>query len=219
MAQSAMLVVHITAGGLALLSGAAALVLRKGERPHRAAGTVFFVSMLAVAGLGSAIAAQIREPFALIPGLVTLHLVATAWAAVRRPEGRTGRFEPVASAAGFGVAALGVGFGMQGSPGAPVLYMFAALAGFAAALDLRVVRRGGVAGADRIARHLWRMCAALAIAGFSFFLGQQDEFPAALRGPHLALPPLAVLGAMIFWLVRVRGGPGRMAAATPAPPR
>ena len=47
--------------------------------------------------------------------------------------------------------------------------------------------------------------AALAIAAFSFFLGQQDEFPAAWRGLAIwFVPPLAVLAAMAFWLVRVR---------------
>jgi hypothetical protein len=48
------------------------------------------------------------------------------------------------------------------------------------------------------------MCAALTIAAFSFFLGQQDEFPLALQGPQNALPPLAVLATMIFWLVKLR---------------
>ena len=32
---------------------------------------------------------------------------------------------------------------------------------------------------QRIARHLWRMCTALLIAAFSFFLGQQDEYSRA----------------------------------------
>jgi len=206
MAVSAIMAVHVAAGAVGLASGAAALSVRKGERLHRIAGTVFFVSMLAMAGLGTLIAAATAEPLAFIPGLVTLYLVATAWGAVRRGEGRIGRFEHVAYWAGVGVAAVGVTLGLAvgGTATTPVLLAFSALVGFAASQDRKVIRSGGVAGADRIARHLWRMCAALTIAASSFFLGQQDEFPQALQGPHNAIPPLAVLAAMVFWLVRLR---------------
>ena len=63
----------------------------------------------------------------------------------------------------------------------------------------------GLRGARRLARHLWRMCFALFIAAASFFLGQADEFPEPLRIPALlALPVLAVLLAMLYWLWRVR---------------
>jgi len=93
--------------------------------------------------------------------------------------------------------------------------VFAALAGFAGWQDLRVARLGGVAGPERLKRHLWRMCAALTIAAFSFFLGQQDEFPKALQGPHNMIPPLAVLSAMAFWLVKLRR-PGRRIAVRAA---
>jgi hypothetical protein len=49
------------------------------------------------------------------------------------------------------------------------------------------------------------MCVALFIAAASFFLGQPQVFPAALRGSALLLlPEVAVLGSMIYWLVRVR---------------
>lgn len=45
MMLSEILVIHIGAGLLALVSGAAASVFRKGDGPHRAAGTVFFLAM------------------------------------------------------------------------------------------------------------------------------------------------------------------------------
>jgi hypothetical protein len=49
------------------------------------------------------------------------------------------------------------------------------------------------------------MCVALLIAAFSFFLGQPQVFPASVRGSALLyIPEIAVLGLMIFWLVRVR---------------
>lgn len=43
------------------------------------------------------------------------------------------------------------------------------------------------------------------IATASFFLGQADEFPAALRNPALlAMPVVAVLLLLVYWTVRVR---------------
>jgi hypothetical protein len=70
--------------------------------------------------------------------------------------------------------------------------------------DLRLLLRRGIAGRARLARHLWRMCAALFIAAGSLFLGQQQVFPASLRGsPWLFVPELAILALLLFWLCRV----------------
>ena len=49
------------------------------------------------------------------------------------------------------------------------------------------------------------MCTALLIAAFSFFLGQAKVIPKPIRiYPLLVIPPLLVLGAMVYWLWRVR---------------
>jgi hypothetical protein len=88
----------------------------------------------------------------------------------------------------------------------------------AAAGDVRMLVRGGVLGAKRIARHLWRMCFGLFIAAGAFFFGGANRplrllstvglgqhLPRALFsiGVYLVLTilPLVIL---IFWLVRVR---------------
>ena len=92
---------------------------------------------------------------------------------------------------------------LEGAP-APAYFVFASIAGLAAAGDLRMIVRGGLRGAQRIARHLLRMCVALLIAAFSFFLGQQQVFPESLRGSFwLFVPEIVVLGLLIFWLCRV----------------
>jgi hypothetical protein len=64
---------------------------------------------------------------------------------------------------------------------------------------------GGIAGRQRITRHLWRMCFGLFIATGSFFLGQQQVFPAFLRGSiFLTILALLPFPLMIYWLFRVR---------------
>ena len=68
-----------------------------------------------------------------------------------------------------------------------------------------MMRSGPLEGARRIARHLWRMSFALFIAALSFFIGQAKVLPEAIRIPGLlALPVLAVLVTMFYWLWRVR---------------
>ncbi|HEX8240068.1 MAG TPA: hypothetical protein VF574_10060 [Allosphingosinicella sp.] len=205
---------HVAAGSAALLAGGAALTLRKGGRPHAKAGTIFFATMLAMAGTGALIAASQSERGTAVIGVFTGYLVATAWVSARRRDGRAGGFELAGLAIALACAAAMLGFGLIASASptgkfdslpAAAHYPFAIIAALAAGLDLNFILRARLERHQRIARHLWRMCAALAIAAFSFFLGQQDEFPAAWRGLAIwFVPPFAVLAAMAFWLVRVR---------------
>jgi hypothetical protein len=215
---------HVTAGSVGLLAGAAALSVRKGGLLHARAGTAFFAAMLAMAGTGAAIAASLPERGTAVIGLFTCYLVATSWATARRRDGVAGGYEIAGLAVSLACAGAMLAFGLLASASpsgrfdslpAAAHYPFAVLAALAAGLDLNFILRGRLARHQRIARHLWRMCAALAIAAFSFFLGQQDEFPAAWRGlAFWFVPPLAVLATMAFWLVRVRFGAafGRSAA-------
>jgi uncharacterized membrane protein len=213
-AAATLLILHIAGGGVGLLSGAAALVFRKGERWHRRAGNVFFVSMLTMSAIGASVSPFLHKGLDALVGVFTFYLVATAWVTIRRPEGRIGRFETGAFLVALGVVAANLTFGalaadsptgLVGGYPPTAYHVFAAIVALAAALDLSVILRGGVSGAQRIARHLWRMCVALFIAAASLFLGQQQLFPASVRGSAmLFVPEIAVLGLLIFWLLCVR---------------
>lgn len=71
--------------------------------------------------------------------------------------------------------------------------------------------------------NLWRMCFAFFVATGSFFLGQQDVMPQAVRGsPILFVLAFAPFALMLFWLVRVRfsktiGGLQLLGAASGTP--
>ena len=213
-AANAVLIAHIGAGGVGLLSGAGALVFRKGGRAHRFAGNVFFTSILAMSAIGAGVAPLLPQRSSVVPALLTFYLVATGWMAVRRHKTGVGRFEIGACLFALGIASIGAIFGLRASHDPTGMldaeppstyYVFAVLAALAGASDMRLIVRGGVSGAQRIARHLWRMCAALLIAAISFFLGQQQVFPVSVRGsPILFLPEIAILGLLIFWIFRVR---------------
>jgi hypothetical protein len=210
-AAEAVLIAHVSGGGLGLLSGATALLVPKGQRLHRIAGNVFFVSMLVASALGACVSPFLPQPAwgNVAMGLFVFYLVATSWVTIRRKEGSVGSFEIGAFFVALSVAAFGVMLGLLGtrsatsSPGG--FFFFATIVALAAAGDLRMILRGGVLGAQRIARHLWRMCFALLIGAISLFLGQPQLFPASVhKSGVLFVPEVAVLGALIFWLIRVR---------------
>jgi uncharacterized membrane protein len=217
-----MLLLHIAAGLLGLLAGYVALYAAKGAPLHRKAGMVFVYAMLAMCPAGLMISA-VRgvAPAINIPaGLLTAYLIITALTTVRPPAAGSRWLEIGAMlvAVAVGLTCLAVAFqalasGNRQQTGlAYPLLMFAFVGLLAGAGDVRVLRSGALRGAPRLARHLWRMCFALFIAALSFFVGQADVFPKPVRiMPLLALPVLAVLVTMCYWLWRVRRRPDHRA--------
>jgi hypothetical protein len=215
-AANLILFLHIAGGSVGIISGAVALLARKGGRLHRVAGTTFFASMLIMATIGAAASPFLPVPSMpnVVAGVLTFYLVATGWIAVKRKGGRIGRFEKawlgvalavVAAGASFIVVASNSPTGTIGDTPPQAFFVFTVVGAIAASGDLRMILRGGISGSARIARHLWRMSAALTIASGSFFLGQQRVMPVAMRGsPWLFVPVMAPLLLMIFWLIRVR---------------
>jgi uncharacterized membrane protein len=217
------IVLHVTGGTIALLAGTVAVLAAKGARLHRVAGTVFFASMLVMGGfacyLGLAIPDQTPN---FLVGTFTIYLVTTAWLTVRRGEGTTGLAEKVALAVilclclPFAALSFELAMGLtpflksavpfQG-PVRIAIFVFTVFFALAAFGDARMLWAGGVTGARRIGRHLWRMCLGLAMAAGSAFtnglprlLPHEVHLPLAL----LFVPQLAVLVLLVFWAARVR---------------
>ena len=213
MMHTEILAVHIIMGTLGVLTGVAALTFRKGSGPHRVAGTVFFLSMLFLAATASILETMKPEPGSVVGGLMTIYFIATAWVAGRRRDGETGAFEIAAFLAALalaGVFAMGAFALATGATKAPnpvfpyVLYGISGAMMIAAVADLSVIWRGGVAGAQRIARHLWRMCLGLFIAVGSFAAQGADKvLPPGVGLPVLLTSMFLILGVMAYWLVRV----------------
>lgn len=209
------LVLHIIAGGLGILSGFLALYVAKGATLHRRSGTVFVYAMLTtgVAGITIAVVRDVAPAINVPAGLLTGYLVVTALMTVRPPTVASRRLHPVLMllALAVGVTSLWFGFeavangGMRNGMPAFPFFMFGVVGMLGSIGDVRVMRSGPLQGVRRLARHLWRMSFALFIAALSFFIGQAQVFPEPVRiRPVLALPVLAVLVTMFYWLWRVR---------------
>jgi len=208
-----LLVFHISAGVLAMFAGAAAMSFRKGSRWHGRAGNIFVSSMLGMAAAASCLAYMKHQPNNIFGGFLTIYMVATAWATARRRDRETGILDWIGFLFALTVGVLGIFHGFQKMTGRepvdpgtfPFMQLFMSSIILLAGLgDLRMLLRG-ISGRRRIARHLWRMCFGWFIATGSFFLGQQQVFPAWLRGsPVLLVPALLPLVLLIFWMIRIR---------------
>jgi hypothetical protein len=226
MSYSPILIAHIFGGTLGLLSGTAALSFRKGSPRHVLAGKVFVASMLVMAVGAVYLGIVKHQPNNVGGGIFTFYLIGTAWLTAKRREGETGWLDwalliPLALGTLTWVDGINVvRSGESSQNGVPVgmTFFMGSVMLLAAAGDVRLLVRGGVFGAKRIARHLWRMCFGLFIAAGSFFLGPSNrplrllssigigkQLPQVLfsTGLYLILTilPLVIL---IFWLVRVR---------------
>src|SRR6202035_6077836 len=144
------------------------------------------------------------------------------WLAGRRRG--IGRLDLAALLVGTGGAVAVITLGVwtlhhpdKNAPAAMCFFLAAVLL-LAAAGDIRMLARGGISGRPRVTRHLWRMCFGLFFATGSFFLGQQQVFPAFLRG-SIFLTVLALLPfpLMIYWLFCVRFSKAYRAGTPPMP--
>jgi len=226
MSFSPILLVHICAGTLGLLSGAAAISFRKGSRGHVLAGRVFVVSMLTMAAGAVYLAIVRHQPNNLGGGILTFYLIGTAWLTVRRSDGQTSRLDWLALVipVTLGILTWISGVEKMRTPGPPadgvpagMHFFMGSVALLAATGDVRMLVGSPVSGTRRIARHLWRMCFGLFIAAGSFFLGPSNRplrllsligvrhlSPAIFStGPYLLLTLLPLI-LLIFWLIRVR---------------
>jgi len=227
MSYSPILVVHICAGTLGLLSGTAAICFRKGSPRHVLAGKIFVASMLTMAVGAVYLAITRHQPNNIGGGILTFYLIGTAWLTARRRDGETSRFDWIVLLIPLTLGALTwmnglrvVRSGASSQDGVPVgmTFFMGSIMLLAAAGDIRMLVRGGVFGTKRIARHLWRMCFGLFIAAGSFFMGPSNRPLRLLStvgiGQHLSpalfstslylILTILPLILLIFWLVRVR---------------
>ncbi len=227
MSYSPILIVHICAGSLGLLSGTAAMSFRKGSPRHVLAGKVFVASMLTMGAFAAYLAIVRHQPNNIGGGILTVYLIGTAWLTARRRDGETSRIDWVALLIPLAIGLLnwmtGVKVlrgGASSLNGVPVgmIFFMGSVCLLAAAGDVRMLVRGGVAGVKRISRHLWRMCFGLFIASGSFFFGGSNRplrllstvglgkylSPALFNTTLYLVLTILPLILLIFWLVRVR---------------
>src|SRR5579884_159269 len=142
--QSAVLF-HVCTAVIGIIAGGVSMAVRKGSGLHRAAGDVFVLAMLSMAGAGAFIAEFLKPNIGnVLGGTLTMYLVATGWMAGRRRENTIGIFDYSALAMVTAIGAVEIVLGVEArlSPtglkaGYPALlfFIFSAIAGLFAIAD------------------------------------------------------------------------------------
>jgi len=208
------LVSHFVSALIALVAGTIALIVAKGGQLHKKSGMVFTVAMGAAGALAVPIAAYEGNTGSVVGGILVVYFVFTAMTAVKPVQGSGRALDFVLMTIIFAVAAVSYWYGfvawskpghvLRGVPAGMRLFL-ATICLLAAIGDARMIREGGLRGARRLTRHLWRMCFALFIATGSFFIGQMKFVPAPIRyTPLLIALGVAPLLVLLYWMWRVR---------------
>ncbi|MBC7895475.1 MAG: hypothetical protein H7066_08675 [Cytophagaceae bacterium] len=205
---------HYAAGLVAIVTGFAALVVAKGGVAHKRIGITFAYAMLYMGVTASGIAMYEGKSTSVVAAMVVGYMVITATTTVKPLRAGSRPVDLVMMVVAFTIAALNLwtGYVVLGSPGrqlngvpAGMMLFMGTVFLLAGVGDARMIRAGGLTGARRIARHLWRMCFALFIASGSFFLGQMNFVPEPIRiVPLLFALGLAPLVVLLYWMWRVR---------------
>jgi hypothetical protein len=206
---------------IALAAGTAALIAHKGGYLHRRAGRVFVIAMLVMAVFAGYLAIVVPDQIVnLFIATFTLYLLGTAWLTVRRKahtaslSEKFALFIAVCLCAPFAILSLQLVIGVEPlfksavpfkGPVLIAIYTLTTVLGLAAIGDARVVIHGGISGAPRIARHLWRMCLGLTLTTGSAFT---NGFARLLPGPYhvppiFFYPQFVPLALLFFWMIRV----------------
>jgi hypothetical protein len=219
------LIVHIAGGAIGILTGWIASASKKGQKLHRISGQTFFVAMF-VSYLIAACVAPFLDDGArpnTVAGILALYLLLSGVAAARRRQFKASQAERMGLLVALFTTAIGAWFAFEshqdpagsldGSP--PEAFAVFIITGcFAIFGEVRVLMRGRLSNAERVKRHLWRMCASFFIASGSFFVGQPQIFPVWFNETPLPdLLSFAPIIIMIYFLVRYGRTPKRFAPA------
>lgn len=195
---------HIIGAAIALVTGAGALTFKKGGPNHRLSGKVFVVSML-VMGISAAPMAYMAGNGDMLSGALVCYLVLTSWFTFN-PVSR--KIDVAMMMAGLVLLVSYVSLEWYLSTAeerradVPVGagYVFGSIVALSLIGDARLLLKTNISRANRVIRHLWRMCFALFMASVSFFLARAHLFNDVIRESGvlyaLALAPLIL---MIFW--------------------
>lgn len=219
---SVLLVVHITAGFVALASGFAAALCKILELPHRwhiMSGRSFFWSMVAIFCTAVPISIITDNTFLLLIAIFSFYLAFSGWCYAKNRSGKP-RVVDWVRAAGMLLSSLAMGaFGayllsIESGNGVTML-VFAAIGAGLSINDLRIILSGGVTGVDRIANHLTMMLAGTIAATTAFLVVNIEFHPAYViwLAPTIVITPIIV--AMNFKVRRAAGQSAKQAQLAP----
>jgi len=208
--HTVVLILHIIAGSIALLTGTAMMFMRKGVTVHRRFGLVFFIALIGVAFSAFTLSVIKPNPFLFMIGVFALYQGLSGYRAVKVRLRHTGVWDLLITLLG---AANAVAMGLSGQI---VLMVFGGISAFLVISDVRVyaftLRGKPVPKLTWLRRHIGHMMGSY-IATVTAFL--VVNFASSPLGMLVWFVPTVVLVPLIFiWVRRYMAHPP--AAAVPS---
>lgn len=206
--------VHFPSGVVSLLAVFVAFYYPKGSQQHIKAGNYFTIGMLIMLVSGGVLGWLKESPDDIFLAALVFYSVFTAWLTVYRKKGETGWLEYLALSwiVILGLLAANIDLTCENIRDPSVYPFWVGIAALFALGDIHNLIRRGIPGAQRLARHLWRICFSLVWAALAF--GDKiiklldstiEEMPFVLIGPGVI-----VLCLMFYWLYRIFLGKPRI---------
>jgi len=204
--------IHAPAGTLVLVTAVVAMFAGKGGVLHRKAGSCFTLSMMImlVSGIAAGFLKESTDDMML--GAIVMYTVFTAWLAARHKEHETGLMEVIALIwiLGFATTAFFISAGW-GEVAAPVAYLvWGGFAMLCALGDMRNLYHSGLAGNQRVIRHVWRIGFSLVWAALAFtdkivkMLGANiKSMPQDQLLLVVAVPTMLILVTILYWITNI----------------
>ena len=214
MLPTILLIVHVVAGAIALLTAVISVASKAttvSHRVHVVTGTIFVVCMAIISITGLPLAYLKGSLFLLMIGVFSGYLTWSGWRYARNRTGRPVSVDwavvAVMIVVGAGLIAYGLWSLIQGSSFGVVMIVFGGISLFLCSLDLRIFRAGGATGKLRISQHLSMMLAGTITALTAFSANILSRYIPSQLEPLAWLWPTALLvPVIIVWGRRIRAG-------------
>jgi uncharacterized membrane protein len=206
--HAGLLVLHIIAGSIGLLSGTINLIGRKGGIRHKLVGKIFTWAMLTAGFSAIGLAIINPSPFLVIIGIFTIYMVATGYRYIRlRKAGGIVNVGLIDWTLCVGMALIGIIFLVQGTMQVFKGHSFGSVYLVFGVVSLFFVKSDvvGFRGGSRFINfwqtaHLQRMIGAYIASLTAFLVVNYSYFPEVIPGWVFWLLPSALLTPLIiFW--------------------
>ncbi len=221
-----LLILHIAAGSVSLLTAVLALATSKGGKNHLRAGRVYAVGMTVIFLTAIPLALLGASIFLLLIAVFSFYLVFAGWRFARNRRGHPHLVDWTAVAilglTGLGMWGYGAMIGMQGDSQWVTLLVFGFIA---VALSLtdgyfhsRLARGQARAGKQRIQRHLTNMLAGTiaTVTAVTVVNMPPDLLPPMWVWIPWVLPTMLITPLIVWWNFRIGGRTRRTGETSPA---
>ena len=199
-----LLMIHIAAGSVALVTAIIALITAKGGPYHIRAGRVYAIAMTVIFMTALPLAILGSNLFLALIALFSFYLVSAGW---RFARNRHGHAQPIdwAAVAVMGLTGVGMwGYGavlfLSDSSEWITMAVFGSIAVALSAVDARFHTGRRASGKPRIARHLTNMLAGTIATVTAVVVVNVDTDPVWLAW---ILPTIVITPLIVWWNVRI----------------